>query len=209
MTGVPVTRRIVPGLLAVFALAVLAACGSDSVASEPTEPGAAPATVPVLSDAGFELVNTQQWLNSEPVSIGELNSRGQVVLVDFWTYTCINCINTFPALRAWHDRYADHGLTVLGVHTPEFKFEREFANLSEAVEEHDLRYPIVQDNEYATWRAFKNRYWPATYIIDPDGRLRHTHFGEGGYSETESIIRSLLSEAGHDVDGIEAAFGDA
>ena len=162
-------------LASALLLAALTSCGSDgSVSSQRQLPTAT--AVPVLSEAEFELVNTQEWLNSAPMSIGDLTDQGRVVLVDFWTYTCVNCINTFPALRAWHERYAEHGLTVIGVHTPEFKFEREFSNLSEAVLEHDLPYPIVQDNEYATWRAFGNRYWPATYLIDSAGRLRHTHF---------------------------------
>ncbi len=200
------------GLLSVFACLLFAtvACGTEGTAGTPAQsPTPSPVPVPVLSEEKLELVNTQRWLNSEPTTIPELTGNGQVVLVDFWTYTCINCINTFPALRAWHDRYKEHGLTVLGVHTPEFRFEQEYSNLSEAVLERDLQYPIVQDNQYSTWRAFKNRYWPATYLIDSSGRLRHTHFGEGGYLETEEIIRSLLAEAGKDLTGITPIYDDA
>ncbi len=172
---------------------------SDS-ASRPAQ------SVQVLSEGPFELVNTQRWLNSEPLTIGELTGSGQVVLLDFWTYTCINCINTFPALRAWHSSYGDQGLTIIGVHTPEFKFERDYSNLTKASSEHGLEYPIVQDNEYSTFWAFDSRYWPTIYLLDSEGRLRHTHIGEGGYAETESIIRSLLIEAGRDLSEIKVTY---
>jgi thiol-disulfide isomerase/thioredoxin len=118
------------------------------------------------------------------------------VLVDFWTYTCINCLRTFPALRAWHERYARDGLVIVGVHTPEFAFERQRDNVERAVEDNELRYPVAQDNEYATWNAWGNHYWPAKYLIDARGRVRYAHFGEGAYGETERAIRTLLEEAG-------------
>jgi len=152
--------------------------------------------LPVLGHAP-EFVGNQRWFNTpagEPLSLREL--RGGVVLVDFWTYTCINCIRTFPHLRAWDRRYRDHGLTIVGVHTPEFPFEREAGNVEEAIDRSDLRHPVAQDNDYATWSAYGNEFWPAKYLIDARGRVRYTHFGEGEYEETEAAIRELLVEAG-------------
>ncbi|MDX1610875.1 MAG: redoxin domain-containing protein [Candidatus Thermoplasmatota archaeon] len=137
------------------------------------------------------------WINTaEPVDLVE--QRGNVVLVDFWTYSCINCINTFPYLRAWHDAYADDGLVIVGVHTPEFRFEREAENVQEATERYQLPWAMAQDNDYEIWEAYHNRYWPAKYLIDQYGRIRYTHFGEGAYEETEDKIRELLVEAGHE-----------
>ena len=136
------------------------------------------------------------WINSTPLSIG--GSRGEVVLIDFWTYTCINCIRTLPYLKAWHETYADDGLRIIGVHTPEFEFEKVMANVEEATVEFGLEYPVVQDNDYLTWRAYNNRYWPAKYLIDKDGVIRYTHFGEGAYDQTEEMIKKLLAEAGSD-----------
>ncbi|MDQ2631830.1 MAG: cytochrome c biogenesis protein DipZ [Actinomycetota bacterium] len=158
-------------------------------------------TLPVLGEAP-EFTGNQQWFNTpggRPLSLREL--RGQVVLVDFWTYTCINCIRTFPYLRAWDERYRDRGLTIVGVHTPEFPFEREGDNVAEAIEQSGLRYPVVQDNEYVTWNAYANQYWPAKYLIDARGRVRYVHFGEGEYEETEAAIRELLAEAGRQPGG--------
>jgi cytochrome c biogenesis protein CcdA/thiol-disulfide isomerase/thioredoxin len=154
------------------------------------------ANLPVLGRAP-DFTGNDSWLNTpgdRPLSLEQL--RGKVVLVDFWTYTCINCLRTLPALRAWYKRYADRGLEIVGVHTPEFSFERDRSNVERAVRANDLRYPIAQDNEYATWQAWGNQYWPAKYLIDADGRVRYTHFGEGSYGETEEAIRALLEEAG-------------
>jgi thiol-disulfide isomerase/thioredoxin len=146
------------------------------------------------------------WINSTPLSIA--GSRGQVVLIDFWTYTCINCIRTLPYLKAWHDTYADDGLRIIGVHTPEFEFEKIRENVEEAMVEFGLKYPVVQDNDFLTWRAFENRYWPAKYLIDKDGVIRYTHFGEGAYDRTEEMIKELLSETGSDP-GVELVSPDA
>lgn len=140
-----------------------------------------------------------QWLNSKPLTIEEL--RGKVVLVDFWTYTCINCIRTLPYLTSWWNKYKDQGLVIVGVHTPEFEFEKDLNNLAGAVRDFGLTYPIMQDNNYATWEAYANRYWPAKYLIDKNGNIRYTHFGEGKYDETEQAIRALLSETGSDITG--------
>lgn len=168
--------------------------GVGTAAAE--EGAAAGGELPVLGRAP-EFTGTQQWFNTpgeRPLSLREL--RGRVVLVDFWTYTCINCIRTFPYLKAWDERYRDRGLTIVGVHTPEFPFEREAGNVAEAIGQSGLRYPVVQDNEYATWNAYANQYWPAKYLIDARGRVRYAHFGEGEYEETEAAIRALLAEAG-------------
>lgn len=119
---------------------------------------------------------------------------GKVILVDFWTYSCINCIRTQPYLNAWHEKYADKGLVIVGVHTPEFDFEKEIANVQEAVENEKILYPVVLDNDYSTWRAYKNRYWPRKYLIDADGFIRYDHIGEGAYEETEQMIQQLLQE---------------
>jgi thiol-disulfide isomerase/thioredoxin len=134
------------------------------------------------------------WLNSPPLTAQAL--RGKVVLVDFWTYSCINCLRTIPYVRAWADKYRSQGLVVIGVHAPEFAFEKDIDNVRRAVKELDLDYPIAIDNDYAIWNAFNNQYWPAHYFIDAQGRIRHHHFGEGGYAESEKIIQQLLAEAG-------------
>jgi thiol-disulfide isomerase/thioredoxin len=151
--------------------------------------------LPVLG-AAPEIVPGGEWFNTEPFTLAEQSEEGRVTLIDFWTYTCINCIRTLPYLRAWHEEYADEGLTILGVHTPEFAFERDPGNVETAIGEYDIEYPVVQDNEYGTWDAFGNRYWPAKYLIDADGDVRYVHFGEGEYENTERAIRSLLEEAG-------------
>jgi thiol-disulfide isomerase/thioredoxin len=136
------------------------------------------------------------WLNSEPLTTHDL--RGKVVLVDFWTYTCINWLRTLGYVRAWAERYADQGLVVVGVHTPEFPFERDPDNVRWAAKEMRVEYPVALDPDYAVWRAFSNHYWPAVYIADAEGRIRHHQFGEGGYEEQERVIQQLLREAGRD-----------
>ena len=122
--------------------------------------------------------------------------RGQVVLIDFWTYSCINCIRTLPFLREWYDRYADEGLVIVGVHTPEFEFEKLYDNVVQATKDEGVAWPVVQDNEFAVWRSYSNRFWPAKYLIDQHGVIRYRHFGEGKYAETEEWIRALLEEVG-------------
>jgi thiol-disulfide isomerase/thioredoxin len=136
------------------------------------------------------------WLNSPPLTASEL--RGQVALVDFWTYTCINWLRTLGYVRAWAEKYEEQGLVVVGVHTPEFPFEREAGNVREAAKDMRVSYPIALDPDYAVWEAFANRYWPAAYIADAEGRIRHHQFGEGGYDECERVIQQLLREAGRD-----------
>jgi thiol-disulfide isomerase/thioredoxin len=129
-----------------------------------------------------------------------------VVLVDFWTYTCINCIRTFPFLKVWHGKYRDDGLVIVGVHTPEFEFEKDYDNVVMATRDNGLSWPVAQDNDFVTWRNYDNQYWPAKYLIDKDGVIRYTHFGEGGYRETEEQIRTLLAEAGADLSDDASVF---
>jgi thiol-disulfide isomerase/thioredoxin len=130
------------------------------------------------------------WLNSEPLTAEAL--RGRVVLVDFWTYSCVNWLRTLPYVRAWHERYGDRGLVVVGAHAPEFGFEHDLGNVRRAVGELGVGYPVVIDNDFAIWRSFGNRYWPAVYLVDRDGRVRFHHFGEEAYEETERAIQELL-----------------
>jgi thiol-disulfide isomerase/thioredoxin len=145
---------------------------------------------------------TERWFNTpadRPLSLGSL--RGRVVLIDFWTYTCINCIRTLPYLKAWDATYRPLGLTIVGVHTPEFSFEHEAGNVAGAIKQFGLRYPVVQDNNMGTWNAYGNQYWPADYLIDSRGEVRDASFGEGDYAKTETAIRALLAEAGYTVGG--------
>ena len=139
-----------------------------------------------------ELTKITGFINSKPITLADL--RGKVVLVDFWTYSCINCIRTIPYLNAWYEKYADKGLEIVGVHTPEFEFEKDYNNVQAAVEKFHIRYPVAQDNEKQTWNAYDNRYWPRKYLIDADGYISYDHIGEGGYAETEKVIQSLLAE---------------
>jgi len=175
------------------------------------EPVQHPADAVPLHDYGPapEFTDTEKWFNTpagEPLTMRGL--RGRVVLVDFWTYTCINCIRTLPYLEAWDKRYRKDGLTIVGVHSPEFPFEREASNVEAAIAAEGIRYPVVQDNELGTWTAYGNQYWPAEYFIDARGHVRYVHFGEGEYGEKEQVIRELLAEAGDRVGrGMSGAHG--
>ena len=146
-----------------------------------------------VGDLAPEFGGIEAWINGGPLTMEEL--RGQVVLIDFWTYTCINCIRTFPFLKQWNSRYADDGLVIVGVHSPEFEFEKDYDNVVEATQNEALAWTMAQDNDFVTWRRYNNRFWPAKYLIDKDSVIRYTHFGEGGYAETEDLIRELLAEA--------------
>ena len=181
-SNISLKGRIGPGLLTCVVLIFTAACSS------PPQP--AP-----------ELRGIDGWINSRPLTLPEL--RGQVVLIDFWTYSCVNCIRTFPYLRDWHDKYSDYGLVIIGVHTPEFEFEKGAGNVAAAAQTHGLEYPIAQDNNYATWNAYGNNAWPAKYLIDKDGKVRYYYLGEGAYEETEGIIRELLEETGISLEHID------
>ena len=145
-----------------------------------------------------DFVGITHWLNTDkPISIKSL--RGKVVLVDFWTYTCINCIRTLPHVTAWYNKYKDKGFVVIGVHTPEFQFEHKTSNVLSAIKMYHIKYPVAQDNDYATWNNYNNEYWPAEYLIDAKGMVRRTHFGEGEYRQMEMAIRELLGQAGQNV----------
>ena len=139
-----------------------------------------------------EFTDNQGWINSQPLKISDL--KGKVVIVDFWTYSCINCLRTLPYLNSWYQKYSSKGLVIIGVHSPEFAFEKDLKNVQHAIKENNIQYPVVQDNNLSTWSAYNNQYWPAKYIIDKNGFIRATHFGEGNYDETEKIIQYLLTE---------------
>jgi cytochrome c biogenesis protein CcdA/thiol-disulfide isomerase/thioredoxin len=156
--------------------------------------GAAPAAGLPVEGRAPSLAGAVEWLSSPPLSVEAL--KGKVVLVDFWTYSCINCLRALPYVRAWAEKYRDQGLVVIGVHAPEFAFEKDPANVKRAVADLGLTYPVAIDTNYAIWRAFDNHYWPAHYFIDAQGRIRHHHFGEGDYEGSEKIIQQLLAEAG-------------
>lgn len=140
-----------------------------------------------------EFVNPDSYINSEPFTLEEYIGK-KVILIDFWTYSCINCQRTLPYLASWRDKYADQGLLIVGVHTPEFEFEKDRDNVIGAMERFGVEYPVIQDNDYQTWRAYNNRYWPRKYLIDIDGFIVYDHIGEGSYAETEEKIQELLAE---------------
>ena len=147
-----------------------------------------------------EIKDIETWINTKQITANDL--KGEVYLVDFWTYTCVNCVRTLPYLRSWYQKYSDLGLIILGIHTPEFDFEKSIDNVTHAVIASGIAYPVALDNNRTTWKAFKNRFWPAKYLVDKNGYVRYTHFGEGNYSQTEQWIRKLLMEAGKDVDQV-------
>jgi len=153
------------------------------------------------------LERADEWLNSPPLTASAL--RGKVVLVDFWTYTCINWLRTLPYVRAWSEKYRNHGLLVIGIHAPEFSFEKNIDNVRWAVKELRVDYPVAVDNEHVIWRAFSNQYWPALYFVDAQGRIRHYHFGEGAYPQSEMVIQRLLMEAGASGTGDDLVSVDA
>lgn len=161
-----------------------------------TVPLAAGAEADELHDWGAapDFQGIQQWFNSPALSMAQL--RGRVVLVDFWTHACINCLRTLPHVNRWAEAYRKQGLTVVGVHTPEFAFERVPSNVQAAIQRHGIKHPVAMDNDYATWKAYDNRYWPAHYLVDGLGRIRYRHFGEGEYERTEAAIRALLARPG-------------
>lgn len=180
--------------------------GPADAESSTAKPASAPATAderaaqqmtPTAVPVPFELrslAGATAWLNSPPLTAAGL--RGKVVLVDFWTYTCVNWLRTLPYLRAWAERYKDAGLVVIGVHAPEFPFEHDLENVRQAARDMRIAYPIAQDNDFAIWRGFDNHYWPALYLFDVDGNIRHHHFGEGEYTRSEIMIQRLLAETG-------------
>ena len=138
-------------------------------------------------------ITSPDWINSEPQSLDSL--RGKVVLAEFWTFGCFNCRNVEPQVKEWHQRYADQGLVVIGIHSPEFAFEKDVEAVRRYVKEHEIRYPVAIDNDFTNWKRFRNRYWPAMYLIDKQGVIRYVRIGEGGYAQTERVIQTLLAEA--------------
>ncbi|CAD6532577.1 thioredoxin family protein [Paraburkholderia sabiae] len=185
----------------VAAIAAIAALGAVVANS-----GAATG-VPVQNNrAAPEFTGIDQWLNSQPLTLQQL--RGKVVLVDFWTYTCINCVHTLPHVEKLYEKYKDQGLVVVGVHTPEYAFERETKKVRAAIAEYGLKYPVAQDNSYATWNAYGNQYWPAAYLIDKQGHVVYSHFGEGDYDEIDAAVRAQLArpaQAGQPTQAAQAA----
>jgi thiol-disulfide isomerase/thioredoxin len=182
------TRRLFLGTTIAWAIGTLVE--GKSMAQLMTHPAA---RLPVEGELP-SLGGAIEWLNSPPLTPAGL--RGKVVLIDFWTYTCINWLRTLPYVRAWADKYRDAGLVVVGVHSPEFSFEREIDNVRRAVKDMRIDYPVAVDSNHAIWRAFGNAYWPALYFADAQGRVRHRHFGEGEYERSEMVIQQLLAEAG-------------
>ena len=176
---------------------------ADTDAADTPEPAATAAAYEVKARAAMdipEIAGIDAWINSDTaLSIAELTGEGKVVLVDFWTYTCVNCIRTLPYLRDWWAQYEDDGLVILGIHAPEFEFEKDYDNVVDAVGDHSIGWPVAQDNNMVTWRNFENRYWPAKYLFNSRGEQIYRHFGEGAYGETEERIRAALVEAGADL----------
>jgi thiol-disulfide isomerase/thioredoxin len=183
-------KRSTKFLLATLAAGCALSLGlSGSIAQE--QNSAAPLKLADARAAGPNFAGIDKWLNSGPLNIADL--RGKVVLVDFWTYGCYNCVNTLPYVTRLYDTYKDKGLIVVGVHTPEFPFEKSTGNVEAAIKRHGIRYPVAQDNQYTTWNAYQNHYWPAQYIIDQSGKIVFTHAGEGSYDEMEKIVKKLLN----------------
>jgi len=183
-------KRFLFGLLA-FIMVGCAAKPGDVPAQSADSSMPKLASLPDLGPAP-ELTN-DTWLNVDtPLRLADL--RGKVVIVEMWTFGCINCRNVMPALKEWHASYKDQGLVIIGNHYPEFSYEEDLSNLKEAVARYDIQYAVAQDNDGATWRAYKNRYWPTLYLIDKQGHIRYVHIGEGGYKETEENIKALLEE---------------
>ncbi len=173
------------GLIVVFIIALQLLVPISQIKSK--------SDLPIQGKAA-DFVGISNWLNSNPLTVNEL--KGKVLLVDFWTYSCINCIRTLPYLKNWHEKYSDKGLVIIGIHTPEFEFEKDTNNVKAALEKYGIKYPVAQDNQYQTWRAYKNNYWPRKYLVDINGSIRYDHIGEGGYEETEKAIQELLKERG-------------
>jgi thiol-disulfide isomerase/thioredoxin len=181
-------KRFLFGLLAL----ILFGCAPSESTRPQTDPAMPKlASLPDLGPAP-ELAN-DTWLNVDsPLRLADL--RGKVVIVEMWTFGCINCQNVMPTLKDWHSRYAGQGLVIIGNHFPEFNYETDLANLEDAVSRFEIEYPVAQDNDGATWRAYKNHYWPTLYLIDKQGHIRYVHIGEGRYAETEENIKALLEE---------------
>lgn len=176
---------------AALILSSLASIAIPGIAAEAPRDLNAPFEVAATQAAAPNFVGITNWLNSKPLDIADL--RGKVVLVDFWTYGCVNCVNTLPHVTALYEKYKDRGLVVVGVHTPEFPFERSAGNVQAALKRHGITYPVAQDNDSKTWNAYRNQYWPAQYIVDQNGKIVFQHAGEGQYEQIERTIAGLLN----------------
>lgn len=210
-------RLLLPSLLAAALALPGAACADGEATPRAGDADASGRLMPLTPGEARELYGTDGvppgapasefagldgWLNSAPLTVAELTEQGRVVLIDFWTYTCVNCIRTLPFLQLWHEKYADAGLTIVGVHSPEFDFERSPDNVARAAEELGVTWPVALDGDMETWGAWANNVWPAKYLVGADGTVAYVHFGEGDYEETEYAIRAALTVAGHDVGAI-------
>lgn len=204
-------KKVLPYILIVIALLI---GGGIYLQSSNTDGGILPVSINITNDKDetieSETKNTEpefrnygpapefaginKWLNTEALKMADL--RGKVVLIDFWTYSCINCVRTLPYVTKWYETYKDQDFVVIGVHTPEFAFEKVTANVENSIKSHGITYPVAQDNDYKTWTAYKNQFWPAHYLIDKEGNIVYTHFGEGAYDKTEKAIRTLLGLEG-------------
>lgn len=187
----PMMRRSLSAVIGLISL-FLFGCASQNTAQGQVQPDMSkPSLLPDLGPAP-ELTN-DTWLNVDsPLRLANLH--GKVVIVEMWTFGCINCQHVVPSLKEWHAKYEDHGLVIIGNHFPEFSYEKDLANLKDAIAHDDIQYAVAQDNDGATWRAYKNHYWPALYLIDKQGHIRYVHIGEGRYKETEANIQALLAE---------------
>ena len=173
-------------------LFIAASIATAAIAAPVVSQAEAPASAAAVHNSAPEFTGIDQWLNGPPLTMHDL--RGRVVLVDFWTYGCINCFHTLPHVEDWDRRYRDKGLTIIGVHTPEFPNERSTENVKDAVQRYGIHFPVAQDNGYATWNAYGNQYWPAFYLIDKTGHIVYTHVGEGDYAQTQAWIEKLLAQ---------------
>ena len=187
-------------LTTLLAASVFAAACSPNVQADPVQ---TTQTTPAPVAPDFKGIDN--WLNGPPQDLRNL--RGKVVLVEFWTYSCINCVRVMPYVKQWHAKYRDQGLVVIGVHTPEYGYEKKLSNVRAAVQRFGITYPVAQDNGYETWNAYGNRYWPAMYLIDQQGRIVYQHFGEGDYEVTEAKIQQLLAATQVGATGSTAANG--
>lgn len=178
--------------LPLLAVAVTASVAALAFVATPSIGEGMAASSPAATRSAPAFQGIDNWLNTQPLQMEAL--RGKVVLVDFWTFACVNCLNHLPYVQDWHEKYKDKGLVVVGVHTPEFPFEKSTKNVQDAIRRLKIKHAVAQDNSFATWKAFNNRYWPAIYLIDKQGQIVYSHFGEGSYAETESKIQALLAQ---------------
>lgn len=181
------TTLMLAAALGVLAFAAAGGACEDQTARAPVELADAQRTAP-------DFVGIDSWFNSAPLTVADLH--GKVVLVQFWTYGCYNCVNTLPHVTRLYETYKDQGFVVVGVHTPEFPFEKSAGNVQAALRRHGIHYPVAQDNEYATWNTYQNRYWPAQYILDQSGKIVFQHAGEGAYDEMERVVKRLIARTG-------------